>query len=283
MKKSFSGYRDYPVSAESEQTRFYFSKTDYFFGLAVILGAVFSQYFFNLGGFYSSLAVIYGLPIIVITILSGQNILRRAFKNNKKALAYGLAAWGISLLAAYIVDLFIFNFLANFDPHSLLPLNNSNPLPYSSASPWVMIILSFAVIGPSEEYIFRGFVFGGALRAFPKRHWFLLAILSSAVFSIAHFYYFLTFGAASGIIIPDIFAVGLALAAAYYYSGGNLLVPVFFHGLFDALGFLSSATGTNLGDNLRFFLVGIGIITALFLLAKSLLWPHRRLSDTPAV
>lgn len=244
------------------------SKLAYFLGLAVIFSVIFSQYFFPLHNIYRSFIVIYGVPIVFITIISGFVILKKAFRNNLVAIQWGLASWGVALSASYVLDLIILNLLLNLNPDSLVSLNKPTPFAHLGPSLWIMILLSFVVIGPAEEYIFRGFVFGGALRTFPKRHWFVLALLSSALFAFVHFYYFLNFGLASSVIIPDIFAIGLALSIAYYFSGGNLLVPILLHALFDSFGFLSLATSSDIGDNLRLLLIGAGILTAIYLIDK---------------
>lgn len=252
-------------NAERKQT---LSKPAYFLGLAVVLAVIYSQYFFHFKNIFASFLIIYGVPIFFVTFVSGWVILKKAFRNNLVAAEWGLASWGLLLLASYVADLVIFNILLALYPQGLLSLNRPSPLLHIGLSPWAMIAVSFLIIGPAEEYIFRGFVFGGALRAFPKVHWSVLAVLASALFALVHFYYFLLFGAASGLIVPDIFAIGLALSATYYFSGGNLLIPILLHALFDSFGFLSLATGTNVGNNLRLLLVGAGILMAIYLAGK---------------
>jgi membrane protease YdiL (CAAX protease family) len=249
------------------------SKTAYFLGLAVIFTAVFSQYFFPLRRLDRSFIVIYGVPAVFITVVSGFDIIKRTFRNNFSAVKYGLASWGVLLSISYILDVVILNLLAAFIPNALSPLYHRTPFAHLGSSPWAMIALSFFIIGPAEEYIFRGFVFGGALRAFPRFRWTTVMIFATTVFTLMHFYYILIFGPASIVILPDIFAIGLALSAAYYYSGGNLLIPIILHGLFDSFGFLSLATGSDLGYNLRFFMIGAGLLVAIYLTGKNSFLP----------
>ncbi|MDR3559640.1 MAG: CPBP family intramembrane metalloprotease [Candidatus Pacebacteria bacterium] len=247
------------------------SKLAYFFGLAFILTVISSQYLHPIKNPLGSFLLIYAIPAVFVTIVSGLAILKKAFRNNLAAIEWGLASWGVLLSGSYIIDLSVFNLLFAFDPGALVSLNRSLPFSHIGLSPWFMIALSLLVIGPAEEYLFRGFVFGGALRAFPEQHWLLLAVLASALFTLVHFYYFLIFGLASGIILPDIFAIGLAMSATYYFSGGNLLIPILLHGLFDSFGFLSLATTGGLGENMRLFMIGAGLLMAIYLARRSFL------------
>lgn len=247
------------------------SKLSYFVGLFVIITAVLSQYLVSVGGIFNRLFVIYGIPIIVASALFGKTILRRAFRNTGKAFDYGLAFWGVLSIAAFFLEIIIINWIFNNSPDSINALDQPNPVvPSSARSVWLMVFASIFIIGPAEEYIFRGFIFGGLLKIFKNRHWISLALLSSLLFAFVHFYYFLTYGLFSSIFFIEIITVSMALSISYYVSGGNLLVPTILHGLFDASGFLGVATGSELGFIFRILIVGVGIIAALILALRYL-------------
>lgn len=237
----------------------------YFLGLFTIILAIFSQYFLPVGGL-GRLILVYGIPILVTSLIMGKFLRRRAFINNAKALGYGLACWGVLSVLGYIMVLAIVSYLFSTDPSSLNLLDRTNPaVPASQNLAWLMVAASIFVIGPAEEYIFRGFIFGGMLRIFKNKHWLLLAFLSSLLFATVHLYYFLVFGVTSSIFFVNIVAISMALSIAYYISGGNLLIPALLHGLFDATGFLTIATDSDLGIFFRAAMVGVGLFIAVLL------------------
>jgi hypothetical protein len=65
-------------------------KFRYLFGLLIILGAAYSQYL--LGGFGPVLGflVVYGIPIVVVSILWGRTLIQKAGKNTRTAFRFGL-------------------------------------------------------------------------------------------------------------------------------------------------------------------------------------------------
>lgn len=241
----------------------------YLFSLSLVLASILSQYIIHPPGIISKFSLTYGIPIAVITLFYGKDILKNSLRKTGKALDYGLAYWGVLSVVSYIAGIIMINVIATFDPAALSLLDRANPvIPTSTNWAWVMTFFSFLIIGPAEEYIFRGFVFGRLLKIFHGKHWFALAFLSSLIFAFVHLYYLLTFGITSAIIFTDIIAIGMALAIAYYASGGNLIVPALLHGAFDASGFFSIAIGSNVGTYFRIFMVGLGLILALGLIIR---------------
>ena len=241
-------------------------KARYLFGLLIILGAAYSQYVF--GGFGPAVGflVVYGIPIVVVSILWGRAIIQRAAKNTWVASKFGLGFYGVftalGLLASYVI-LFV---LTSFDPAALNLLNRPNPvLNVSHEYAWIMVGVSLLIVGPAEEYLFRGFVFGGLLSLFKNRHWLVLSLVSSVFFAAAHLYYGLVYGVASAIAFTDLVTFGMAMCVTYYLSGGNLLVPAVVHGAYDATGFLGVATSSQIGTLLRVLMMLIGIVVALSL------------------
>lgn len=241
----------------------------YVFVLAIILAAAFSQYFFHEKGMVRGFLVVYGIPIASISFFYGRKIISRAFSNNRSATRYGLAFWGIFSVISFFLGFLIFYGLDILNPQATQSLDK--PVPVLETSPemaWVMVFASIIIVGPAEEYIFRGFVFGRLLEIMKNRHWFFMAVFSSLLFAAAHLYYVLTYGISSSIFFVDIISIGIAMSAAYYYSGGNLVFPSLFHGIYDATGFLGVATGSNIGDISRNILVAIGLVAATLFIAK---------------
>lgn len=240
------------------------TKARYLFGLVIILGASYSQYVF--GGFGPAVGflVVYGIPIVVVSILSGRTIIERAAKNSWVASKFGLGFYGAFTALGLLASLAILFVLTNLDPAALSLLNKPNPvLNVSREYAWIMVGVSLLIVGPAEEYLFRGFVFGGLLRLFKNRHWLVLSLASSVFFAAVHLYYGLVYGVASAIAFTDLLTFGMAMCVTYYLSGGNLLVPAVVHGAYDATGFLGVAASSQIGAILRVLMMLVGIAEAL--------------------
>jgi len=244
------------------------TKARYLLGLLIILGAAYSQYVFGGLGPAVGFLVVYGIPILVVSILWGRAIIQRADKNTWVASKFGLGFYGaftaLGLLASYGI-LFI---LTNLDPAALNLLNKPNPvLNVSPEYAWIMVGVSLLIVGPAEEYLFRGFVFSGLLNLFKNRHWLIWSLVSSVFFAAAHLYYGLVYGVASALAFTDLVTFGMAMCVTYYLSGGNLLVPAVIHGAYDATGFLGVATSSQIGTVLRvlMMLIGIAVTLSLFI------------------
>lgn len=240
--------------------------TRYLIGLTVIFAASYSQYIIPGFNFITGAFAVYGVSIIVITSMCGAAIVRRAFNNTAAALKLGLGFFGIFTLISTVVSMALLALLSGLDPAALKSLHK--PVPVLHVPPnlaWAMVFLSILIVGPAEEYIFRGFVFGGLLNIFKGRHWLLAAFVSSVLFGAVHLYYALIYGLASLIPFADIVAIGMALAITYYRSDGNLIIPALIHGVFDATGFLAAAVSSELGLYLRGLLIAVSIVVALTL------------------
>ena len=57
------------------------------------------------------------------------------------------------------------------------------------------------------------------------------------MFASVHAYYAVTYGVASVLPFIDLITFGFAMAATYYWSGGNIMVPALIHGVYDATDF----------------------------------------------
>ncbi|ELZ79544.1 CAAX amino terminal protease family protein [Haloferax larsenii JCM 13917] len=102
-----------------------------------------------------------------------------------------------------------------------------------------LTVVTIVLVGPAEELIFRGVVFGEL-----RRLWGPLPaiVLSSAVFASIHVWSFT--GAGALVSLGMVFVLGGVLAAIYEKSG-NLAVAAVVHGLFNAVQFVVSYAQTT--------------------------------------
>jgi membrane protease YdiL (CAAX protease family) len=246
----------------------------YVLGLVIVFVGVYSQYLIQYLGFHLELAprvilgllLVYGVPILAITLLWGTTIIRRFFKSTYSAIKVGLGLFGAFTVLGIFLAIVITVFLAAISPSTVKLLEKPNPeLNVSPDFAWIMVGVSLLVIGPAEEYIFRGFVFGGLLDIFKDHHWLILAFVSSLLFSATHLYYAIAYGAASLVQFTDLVTFGMAMAGTYYLSGGNLFAPALIHGAYDATAYVGVATSTSVGTGLRVIMILLGVIVALLL------------------
>jgi membrane protease YdiL (CAAX protease family) len=241
----------------------------YLSGLLIILGSAYSQYLFGGLGPIVGFLVVYGIPILAVSTLWGRAIIQKALKNIHDAIKFGLGFFGLFTVLGQVAATAIFLILVSLDPASLNLLNTPNPvLNISREHAWIMVWVSVLIVGPAEEYLFRGFVFGGLLSLFKNRHWLTLSFVSSVLFAAAHLYYAVVYGVASAVQFADLVAFGMAMAVTYYFSGGNLLVPAVIHGAYDAVGFLGVATSPGISATLRGLMILVGLVAALALLIQ---------------
>jgi len=108
----------------------------------------------------------------------------------------------------------------------------------------LMIPMSFLVIGPSEEFIFRNLVQKRLYEDFTKKTAILIA---SIIFAIIHFPTYAT-GTLAEIIVSlgSVFVFSVILGAAYALSG-NLIIPAVMHGTYNAVIFANWYTALALG------------------------------------
>lgn len=246
------------------------SKKLYVIGLAVIFISVYSQYFIHYGSIIGYL-VVYGIPVLAVSLLFGKPLLNRARKNNEDAVKFGLGLFGVLTVIGLLLSIIALAIITHFNPHAANLLNKPNPvLNVSSKVAWVMIPVSILVVGPAEEYLFRGFIFGGLLSIFKDKNWVLLAAVSSVMFASVHAYYAVTYGVASVLPFIDLITFGFAMAATYYWSGGNIMVPALIHGVYDATDFLGVATTTQIGQAAQLVMIFVGICFASVYLPKKI-------------
>lgn len=241
----------------------------YLIGLTAIYGSAYSQYFGVNYGLIPGILVVYGVPLLAITLLWRTTIINKFFNRSLSALKLGLGYFGAFTVLGIFVGVMILIVLLLFDPNVLDLLNRPNPvLNVPPGLAWGMVAVSVLIVGPAEEYIFRGFVFGGLLELFKDRHWLSLAFVSSLLFGAVHLYYVITYGIASLVLFTDLVTFGMAMAVAYYLSGGNLFAPSLIHGAYDATAFVGVATTQDIGTLLRGLMIVIGLVAGLVILVE---------------
>jgi len=249
----------------------------YLVGVVVIFVAVYVQYFVELGQIVGYLLV-YGVPVFVVTLLFGKELLGRALKNSKVAFQLGLGLFGAFTALSVFLSVVALAVLTRLNPQALDLLSKPNPvLDVPPEVAWVMIVVSLVVVGPVEEYLFRGFMYGGLLSMTRGRHWFVLAVVSSFLFAAVHGYYVVTYEVASVVPFITIVTFSVAMSVAYYWSGGNLLVPALIHGVYDATGFLGVATSSEVGLYARGVLIFVGVVFAGVFLVRRLVVRSQKL------
>lgn len=241
----------------------------YFLGVLVTVLAILSQYIVPdalpatnvlYGNLPGDLFVVYGIPVIAFGALVGGAPLRNWGRRMGLATWHGLRFYGLLTLLALVVVLVLTIVYEILDPAALQLLNRPNPaLQQASGNPWFFVGFSF-VIGAFEETIFRGFMFGyWRDRSGP---WLVPAVWTSIVFAGVHLYYGTTYGAAAPLIFPGLFFLGLAFAATFKFSGGNLVVPATLHGAHDAAAFLTLIS-FEWGLVLEYLVVLVGALIGL--------------------
>jgi membrane protease YdiL (CAAX protease family) len=238
-------------------------------GLLMIFLCSYLQYVIPGLNFVSAVLLVYGIPILVTGLISGRAIVRRALNQTLNAVKYGLGYFGAFTALSILVGIFIVFLLSILNPAAVNLLQKPNPvLQVSPGVAWLMVGVSFLLVGPAEEYLFRGFVFGGLLSFFKNRHWLSVALASAIFFASVHMYYAVVYGVASLVQFVDLAAFGMAMAATYYISGGNLIVPALIHGAYDATAFIGVATSASIGNQLRELMIFIGVFVAVAIFAQ---------------
>jgi membrane protease YdiL (CAAX protease family) len=241
----------------------------YVVGVAITVLAVVSQYFVPqlvpatrvvYGSFVGDLFVVYGIPIVAFLFLVGLGPLRQWRARMGIAAREGLAWYGVLYLVSLGVILILAIVYTVVDPAALQLLQRANPaISQAQSDPWFYVGFSF-VIGAIEETIFRGWIFGfWSTRSTP---WIVPATWTSALFAAVHLYYGLTYGAASPLVYPSLFLAGFAFAAAYRYSGGNLVVPALLHGQMDATAYLQLISPI-VASAIRYGVVVVGLVISV--------------------
>lgn len=254
----------------------------YFVALGISVVAILSQYFVPetipatvpvYENFLGGLFVVYGLPILAFLLLVGTRPIERWAIRMRSSALPALGWYGaLSSISLVVTILLVFVYLA-LDPSALNLLSKPNPVVTNAAGdPWFWVGFSF-VIGAVEETIFRGWIFGFWIRRGTQSPWFH-AVWTSALFAALHLYYGATYLAASPLIYPELFLLGLAFALAVRSSGGNLVWVALLHGANDAAAFLT-IVNTSEALAVHYGLIGVGAVVALALYFRGRPTPPR--------
>ncbi|WP_416840297.1 CPBP family intramembrane glutamic endopeptidase [Haloferax sp. DFSO52] len=136
----------------------------------------------------------------------------------------------VALLAVYLVATALMNVLGIQSGESVLAQQGQeNPVYFL-----YLTIVTIFLVGPTEELIFRGIVYGELRRLWGPAP---AVVLSSAVFASIHLWSFS--GEGMFVSLAMVFVLGSVLAVIYEKSG-NLAVAALAHGLFNAVQFLAS-------------------------------------------
>ncbi len=103
----------------------------------------------------------------------------------------------------------------------------------ASGNPTVFLLLipvSFLIIGPGEELLYRGLIQGVLRESYSPVP---AVILSSVLFASIHFFSLLGADLGRLVYIGTVFFLALILGSVYEYTD-NLLVPILIHGAYDA-------------------------------------------------
>lgn len=140
----------------------------------------------------------------------------------------GIATGAVVLLFALLAAVNVVVAALGVEPagSQIIEIGGRNPALFP-----LLIPLSFLLVGPGEELLFRGIVQGTLMESYRPVPAILLA---SGLFAIPHV--FSLTGQGKPISIGIVFLLALVLGASYEYSG-NILVPSVVHGAFNAVQF----------------------------------------------
>lgn|GEM_PF-1262653 len=221
-------------------------------------------------GFILGLLLVYGTGLAAFAWAFGAAPLRNSFRHSRRGLREGFRWYGIFGLLGLLSALVLAVLYTAFDPRYPALIGRSTPvLQAGSQDPLFYIVFSFFV-GVVEETLFRGYLYGGLLRAAGTQRWAKGAVATSLVFTVVHVYYAMTYLEVSLLFYVRIFTLGLAFSFAYYRSGGNLWVIALLHGVFDATSFfgLYSSETLTLSTALSLLLIAACALYALVLYVR---------------
>ena len=150
--------------------------------------------------------------------------------------------------------------------------------PLQPAGRIVTFLVSMAMVGVAEEFIFRGVIAETLLEHFgtSRAGMWKACLLSGVLFGAAHLTNILG-SAVFGVLMQCVFAAALgALFAAVYFRTGNIWVTVFLHGAMDIASMLigglygttTIADSVSTYDASMLLSVAVYLIPTLFLLRK---------------
>ncbi|MEM0271828.1 MAG: CPBP family intramembrane glutamic endopeptidase [Thermoprotei archaeon] len=186
-------------------------------------------------------------PILYVILLGmgytliGKNVLGEYKRNARDSLTIAWGYFGIALFSSIVLGIVILGFIVGVEGlNSLTRIEYpSTPLQAQSLSQTLALVaLSLLIVGPAEETIFRGMVYGSMLDSSGWTNWRRLNVIQALAFGFAHLYYLYILGPLGLVALVEIIGMGYGLGWAYYKCGGGLSGPIIVHGFWDASSFL---------------------------------------------
>lgn len=133
----------------------------------------------------------------------------------------------VSILGMVVVASLLLTYLGiDTAQNQIMELGQQEPIAFL-----LLVPLSFLLVGPGEELLFRALIQGTLRESFhPVR----AIMLASALFAIIHV--FSLSGDGKWVYVGLIFTLALVLGATYEYTG-NIVVPAVIHGAYNAVQF----------------------------------------------
>ncbi len=185
--------------------------------------------------------LLYAVLLGVGYSLRGKRVLDDYKRNFRDSIFLVWGYFGIALFTSIIIGVIILGFIVGAEGlNSLLRYEYpSTPIQAQTLTQTLALVaLSLLVVGPAEETIFRGMVYGSLLDSSEWRNWRRLNIVQATAFGFAHLYYFYLLGPLGFVALAEIIGMGYGLGWAYYKCGGGLIGPIVVHGFWDASSFL---------------------------------------------
>ncbi len=208
-----------------------------FFPLSILL----SQLFFNLGLSKQFLSpfVLCGIALFYFIFSLNPYFISLWRREGGQSFAKSAAAgaYGLFLLfpLVFLVEGFFTLIIENWLGYPRVDQDAIAYLLSLGSSPFIFVLIAlliFTVIPLMEELLFRGFLQNSLGGFLPK---YLALPLTALIFTSFHFS--MQQGASNFIILPSLFLLALGLSWVYDRTG-NLLAPLAFHSLFNAVSVL---------------------------------------------
>lgn len=153
----------------------------------------------------------------------------------RRDLTVGVAGTVLLLLLLFLASSVLSYLGIESAQNQIVELGEENPLVFL-----LLVPLSFLLVGPGEELLFRGLIQGRLGESYST--WGAV-VLASGLFAAVHV--FSLSGDGKFVYVGIVFGLALVLGATYEYTG-NLTVPALIHGAYNAVQFAGAyltATG----------------------------------------
>ncbi|MHA1698482.1 MAG: lysostaphin resistance A-like protein [Promethearchaeota archaeon] len=167
-----------------------------------------------------------------IPIDKRQEIIKHGFiklgKDSLTALFYGMGMVGIEILLMYLITYLIKALQIDFQEDEFI---NQVTTPTNPGSLIILIATMILIVGPTEEFLFRGYLQQGLESSMTKNK---ALILSAFIFAIVHVAPMMFAGISNIIMMLPYFVISLLLCSLYSKLG-NLNILILTHGIYNSL------------------------------------------------